>query len=63
MTLQQKYEFFAPVWRVMRDDAMPVEEVRRQVEYVALAVKQGSQVSWEAVARKEAVANVKPRVL
>jgi hypothetical protein len=29
----------------MRDDNMTVEEVRRQVEYVALSVKQGSQVS------------------
>ena len=42
---QEKYEFCAPIWRVMRDDNMSVEEVRRQVEYVALSVKQGSQVS------------------
>ena len=42
---QEKYEFFAPIWRVMRDDPMPVAEVRRQVGYVALAVAQGSQVS------------------
>ncbi|PNG99845.1 Phthiocerol synthesis polyketide synthase type I PpsC, partial [Tetrabaena socialis] len=45
MSLAQKYEFFAPIWRVMRDDAMPVEEVQRQVEHVALSVKQGSQIS------------------
>ncbi len=44
MSLRQKYEFFAPIWRVMRDDNMSVDEVQRQVEYVALAVKQGSQV-------------------
>lgn len=41
----RRYEFFAPIWRVMRDDNMPVEEVARQVETVALAVKQGSAVS------------------
>ena len=29
----------------MRDDNMPVSEVQRQVEAVALAVKQGSSVS------------------
>lgn len=40
-----RYEFFAPIWRVMRDDNMPVAEVARQVEAVALAVKQGSSVS------------------
>ncbi len=45
MSLPQKYEFFAPIWRVMRDEAMSVEEVQRQVEAVALAVKQGSAVS------------------
>lgn len=40
-----RYEFFAPIWRVMRDDNMAVSEVQRQVEAVALAVKQGSSVS------------------
>jgi hypothetical protein len=40
-----RYEFFAPIWRVMRDDNMPVAEVARQVEAVALAVKQGSSIS------------------
>jgi hypothetical protein len=40
-----RYEFFAPIWRVMRDDNMPVAEVGRQVEAVALAVKQGSSIS------------------
>lgn len=40
-----RYAFFAPIWRVMRDDNMMVDEVQRQVEAVALAVKQGSSVS------------------
>jgi hypothetical protein len=40
-----RYEFFAPIWRVMRDDNMPVAEVARQVKAVALAVKQGSSIS------------------
>lgn len=40
-----RYEFFAPIWRIMRDDNMAVSEVARQVEGVALAVKQGSSVS------------------
>jgi len=38
-------QFFAPIWRVMRDENMAVEEVKNQIEYVALAVKQGSNVS------------------
>lgn len=45
LVLLFRYEFFAPIWRVMRDDNMPVEEVARQIEAVALAVKQGSAVS------------------
>lgn len=45
MNMTQKYEFFAPIWRVMRDDNMSVDEVRQQVEHVALAVKQGSSIS------------------
>jgi hypothetical protein len=44
MTMAERYAFFAPIWRVMRDDNMPVDEVARQVEYVALSVKKGSQV-------------------
>lgn len=28
MSMEQRYEFFAPIWRVMRDDNMSVEEVR-----------------------------------
>ena len=43
--LGQKYEFFAPIWRIMRDDNMAVEEVRRQIEFVALSVKRGSEVT------------------
>jgi acyl transferase domain-containing protein/NADPH:quinone reductase-like Zn-dependent oxidoreductase/acyl carrier protein/thioesterase domain-containing protein len=45
MSMDQKYEFFAPIWRVMRDNNMSVEEVKEQIEYVALVTKQGSQVS------------------
>lgn len=45
MTMDQKYEFFAPIWRVMRDSNMSVEEVKEQIEYVALVTKQGSQIS------------------
>lgn len=45
IVLASRYEFFAPIWRVMRDDNMLVEEVARQIEAVALAVKQGSAVS------------------
>ncbi len=49
MPLEQKFEFFAPIWRVMRDDNMTAEEVRRQIEHVALAVKRGSEVrGWRA---------------
>ena len=44
MHLDQKYEFFAPIWRIMRDDNMAVDEVRKQIEYVALSVKRGSEV-------------------
>ncbi len=44
MTMEQRYAFFAPVWRVMRNDNVSVEEVGRQIRYVALSVKQGSQV-------------------
>lgn len=32
MTMEQRYEFFAPIWRVMRDSAMPVEEVSRSAQ-------------------------------
>ena len=44
MTMAERYAFFAPIWRVMRDDNMTVDEVERQIKFVALAVKQGSQV-------------------
>jgi hypothetical protein len=44
MDMEQRYAFFAPIWRVMRDDNMSVEEVGRQIRHVALTVKQGSQV-------------------
>ncbi|CAG9464996.1 unnamed protein product [Pedinophyceae sp. YPF-701] len=45
MTYEQRYEFFAPIWRVMRSQDMSVEEVREQVADVALAVKRASHVS------------------
>lgn len=43
--MEQKYEFFAPIWRVMRDSNMAVQEVKEQIAYVALVTKQASQVS------------------
>lgn len=43
--MDERYEFFAPIWRVMRDSNMSVEEVKEQVSYVALVTKQASQVS------------------
>lgn len=45
LQMDEKYAFFAPIWRVMRDNNMSVEEVKEQVQYVALTVKQASQVS------------------
>ncbi len=45
MTMAQRYDFFAPIWRVMRDDNMTSQEVQRQVEHVALSVKRGSEVT------------------
>lgn len=43
--MEEKYAFFAPIWRVMRDNNMSVAEVKEQVQYVALSVKQASQIS------------------
>lgn len=31
MTMRQRYEFFAPIWRVMRDDNVSVDDVAEQV--------------------------------
>jgi hypothetical protein len=31
MTMRQRYEFFAPIWRVMRDDNMSADDVAEQV--------------------------------
>lgn len=31
MTMTQRYEYFAPIWRVMRDDNVSVEDVAAQV--------------------------------
>lgn len=45
MAIEAKYEFFAPIWRVMRDENMTPTEVRTQVQHVALSVKQGTQVN------------------
>ncbi len=44
MDMDQKYEFFAPIWRVMRNENLTAEQVREQVEHVALVVKNGTQV-------------------
>lgn len=41
MTLDEKYAFFAPIWRVMRSENLSVEQVKKQIEEVARAVKQG----------------------
>lgn len=43
--MDQRFEFFAPIWRVMRDNNMTAAEVKEQVSYVALVTKQASQVS------------------
>lgn len=45
MSFDEKLEFFAPIWRAMRSQDMPIEEVRRQLAFVTLSIKQGSQVS------------------
>ena len=45
MTMFEKYEYFAPVWRVMRDARFTVAEVREQVLAVAQSVKTGSSRS------------------
>ncbi|KAK9863861.1 hypothetical protein WJX84_009188, partial [Apatococcus fuscideae] len=45
LSAEERMEFFAPIWRIMRDDNMTAAQVREQVEQVALAVKIGSEVS------------------
>ena len=45
MSTEERFAFFAPIWRVMRDNNMTVEEVTEQIMYVAGAVKRGDQVS------------------
>eukprot|EP00963_Diacronema_lutheri_P009971 scaffold941_cov454-Pavlova_lutheri.AAC.1 len=45
MSTEERFAFFAPIWRVMRDNNMTVEEVTDQILYVAGAVKRGDQVS------------------
>lgn len=45
MNINEKYGFFAPIWRVMRGENISEEEVKNQIHYVALSVKQGSAVS------------------
>lgn len=45
MDFDQKIEFFAPIWRVMRDAPLSVEEVKEQVQHVALVTKQASNIS------------------
>jgi len=43
--MDERFGFFAPIWRVMRDSNMTADEVKEQVSYVALVTKQASQVS------------------
>jgi len=31
MTMRERYEFFSPIWRVMRDDNVTVDDVAQQV--------------------------------
>jgi thioesterase domain-containing protein len=45
MSMDERYEFFAPIWRIMRDDNMSVSQVQEQVSYVALVTKQAASVS------------------
>jgi len=45
MGFRERMEFFAPVWRIMRNSNMTVDGVIGQIAYVARAVKTGSEVS------------------
>ena len=38
MSMDERYEFFAPIWRVMRDDNMTAQEVCCLVVFVVLFV-------------------------
>jgi len=45
MPFYQKYEYFAPVYRIMRDENFSVVQVREQVLAIASAIKRGDQPS------------------
>lgn len=45
MTIRAKYEAFAPIWRVMRGDAMSIDEVERQVSGMTGVMKSASAAS------------------
>lgn len=45
MPFYQKYEYFAPVYRIMRDENFSAVQVREQVLAIASAIKTGSQPS------------------
>merc|ERR1712072_478620 len=45
MNIMEKYAYFAPVYRVMRDENFTVAQVREQVLAIADAIKRGDQPS------------------
>mmetsp|Transcript_2103 Transcript_2103/g.4750 ORF Transcript_2103/g.4750 Transcript_2103/m.4750 type:complete len:667 (-) Transcript_2103:51-2051(-) len=45
MPFYQKYEYFAPVYRIMRDENFSAVQVREQVLAIASAIKKGDQPS------------------
>jgi thioesterase domain-containing protein/3-oxoacyl-(acyl-carrier-protein) synthase/acyl carrier protein len=45
MPFYQKYEYFAPVYRIMRDENFSAVQVREQVLAIASAIKTGNQPS------------------
>merc|ERR1719247_4038093 len=45
MNIMEKYSYFAPVYRVMRDENFTVAQVREQVLAIADAIKRGDQPS------------------
>jgi hypothetical protein len=44
-SMRQRYEFFSPIWRVMRDDNVTVDDVAQQVGGEAARVAGGRGVS------------------
>ena len=43
MTMRQRYEFFAPIWRVMRDENMTVDDVAEQARALFCGVPGGAR--------------------